>query len=97
MPDTPQDPFLGRLDEEARGLLLSVARQVSFMKGARLVRHGEPARGAWLLREGLAEAVVTLHYPPSTPSSYRHWGFQPSIRPTLRVDLPSLRVRCPRS
>jgi CRP-like cAMP-binding protein len=55
-----QGPFLERLDAEARDLLLSVARQVSFMKGARLVRHGEPARGAWLLREGLAEAVVMM-------------------------------------
>ena len=53
-------PFLDRLDPEARQLLLSVARQVSFMKGAQLVRHGEPARGAWLVREGSAEAVVTL-------------------------------------
>lgn len=52
--------FLERLDTEARDLLLSVARQVSFMKGAQLVRHGEPARGAWVLREGAAEAVVML-------------------------------------
>ena len=53
-------PFLERLDAEARDLLLSVARQVSFMQGSQLVRHGDPARGAWLLREGSAEAVVTL-------------------------------------
>ena len=53
-------PFLERLDAEARALLLSVAREVSYLKGARLVRHGEAARGAWLLREGLAEAVVML-------------------------------------
>ncbi len=53
-------PFLERLDAEARALLMSVARQVSFMKGALLVRHGDPARGAWLLREGVAEAVVML-------------------------------------
>ncbi len=52
--------FLDRLDPEARNLLLSVARQVSFMQGSQLVRHGEPARGAWLLREGAAEAVVVL-------------------------------------
>jgi CRP-like cAMP-binding protein len=52
--------FLERLDAEARALLLSVAREVSFMKGTQLVRHGEPARGAWLLREGTAEAVVML-------------------------------------
>lgn len=60
MPDELRSPFLESLDEEARALLMSVARQVSFIKGARLVRHGEPARGAWLLREGLAEAAVTL-------------------------------------
>jgi len=39
---------------------LAVARPVSFMKGARLVRHGESARGAWVLRSGSAQAVVTL-------------------------------------
>ncbi len=60
MPSDVSRPFLERLDTEARELLLSVARQVSFMKGAQLVRHGEPARGAWLLREGSVEAVVML-------------------------------------
>ena len=30
------------------------------MKGATLVRHGEPARGAYVLREGSVEAMVTL-------------------------------------
>ena len=52
--------FLQRLDDEARELLLAVARPVSYAKGARLVRHGEPARGAYVLRTGVAEAVVTL-------------------------------------
>lgn len=52
--------FLERLDADAQNLLMSVAKQVSFMKGAQLVRHGEPARGAWLLREGAADAVVML-------------------------------------
>jgi CRP-like cAMP-binding protein len=52
--------FLGGLDDEARSQLISVARPVSFMKGATLVRHGEPARGAYVLREGAAEAIVTL-------------------------------------
>ena len=52
--------FLESLDAEARDRLISVARPVSFMKGAILVRHGEPARGAYVLREGAAEAVVTL-------------------------------------
>ena len=52
--------FLDSLDAEARALLLSVARQVSFVRGAQLVRHGEAARGAWILREGSAAAVVML-------------------------------------
>ena len=51
--------FLERLEEEARTLLLSVARPVSFVPGATLVRHGEPARGAYVLREGTVEAIVT--------------------------------------
>src|SRR4051812_49034980 len=60
MPGLLPTPFLERLDAEARDLLLSVASPVSFIKGARLVRHGDPARGAWLLREGMAEAVVVM-------------------------------------
>ena len=52
--------FLERLDREARDLLLAVARPVSYDKGARLVRHGDPSRGAYVLREGAAEAIVTL-------------------------------------
>jgi CRP-like cAMP-binding protein len=60
MPAIAPRPFLDRLDAEARALLMSVARQVSFMKGAQLVKHGDPAKGAWLLREGSAEAMVTL-------------------------------------
>jgi len=52
--------FLDRLDAEARALLLAVARPVACEQGARLVRHGEAARGAYVLREGAAEAVVTL-------------------------------------
>ncbi len=56
----PRTAFLERLDAEARDLLLSVARPVSFLKGSQLVRHGDAARGAWLLREGSAEAVVRL-------------------------------------
>lgn len=52
--------FLERLDDEARGLLLGVARPVYYLKGARLVRHGETARGAYVLRSGSADAVVAL-------------------------------------
>ena len=52
--------FLDRLDEEARKLLLAVARPVSFEKGSRLVRHGDPSHGAYILKGGAAEATVTL-------------------------------------
>ncbi len=51
-------PFLHSLAPEARELLLAAARPVSFVKGATLVRHGEPARGAFVLREGAAEARI---------------------------------------
>lgn len=50
--------FLARLAPEARDLLLAAARPVSFVSGAALVRHGEAARGAFILREGEAEARV---------------------------------------
>src|SRR5688500_20132966 len=52
--------FLDRLDGEARDLLLAVARPVSHARGERLVRHGDPSRGAYVLRDGAAEATVTL-------------------------------------
>ena len=52
--------FLERLDDEARKLLLAVARRVSYATGARLVRHGETARGAYVLDTGRADAVVML-------------------------------------
>jgi len=52
--------FLDRLDDEARDLLLAVARPVAHAKSERLVRHGEASRGAFILREGGAEATVTL-------------------------------------
>lgn len=52
--------FLERLDPEARDLLLGVARPVTHAKNERLVRHGEASRGAYILREGAAEATVTL-------------------------------------
>lgn len=53
-------PFLDRLEPAARELLLSVARPVSFVAGATLVRHAEPARGAYVLRDGSVEAVVPM-------------------------------------
>ncbi len=58
--DDAARPFLERLDDAARHLLLSVARPVSFARGARLIRFGEESRGAYVLREGTAEASVVL-------------------------------------
>jgi CRP-like cAMP-binding protein len=52
--------FLDRLDSEARDLLLAVARPITHAKGDRLVRYGDPSRGAYLLKEGAAEATVLL-------------------------------------
>ena len=52
--------FLERLDGEARDLLFAVARSVSHKKGERLVRHGDPSRGAYVLKDGAAEATVRL-------------------------------------
>lgn len=40
--------------------LLAVAREVSFIKGAQLVRQGEASRGAFLIRTGTVEAHVAL-------------------------------------
>jgi CRP-like cAMP-binding protein len=40
--------------------LLTVAREVSFMKGAELVRQGEASRGCFLIRAGSVEARVAL-------------------------------------
>lgn len=42
------------------GQLLAVAREVSFMKGAELVRQGEASRGCFLIRAGTVEARVAL-------------------------------------
>ena len=51
-PDAPQgNPF---------AQLLAVAREVSFIKGAELVRQGEASRGAFLIRSGAVEARVAL-------------------------------------
>ena len=52
--------FLDGLDPAAREMLLAAARPVSFLPGQILVRQGEPARGAYILREGTADAVVWL-------------------------------------
>jgi len=40
--------------------LLAVAREVSFLKGAQLVRQGEVSRGAYLIRSGAVQACVAL-------------------------------------
>jgi CRP-like cAMP-binding protein len=52
--------FLERLDGEARELLLAVARPISHARGERLVRYGDAARGAYVLKAGAAEATVLL-------------------------------------
>ena len=52
--------FLERLDGEARDLLLAVARPVTHAPGERLVRYGDPSRGAYILKQGSAEATVLL-------------------------------------
>jgi CRP-like cAMP-binding protein len=39
---------------------LAIARPVSFAQGARLVRQGEPSRGAFVIGRGAAEARVAL-------------------------------------
>jgi CRP-like cAMP-binding protein len=52
--------FLESLEPDARELLLSVARPISHVPTAVLVRHGEPARGAYIVRSGTVEAIVTL-------------------------------------
>lgn len=46
--------------ENPFALLQAVAREVSFMKGAELVRQGEASRGAFLIRSGACEARVAL-------------------------------------
>jgi CRP-like cAMP-binding protein len=40
--------------------LLPIARAVSFREGERLVRQGEPSRGAFVIRKGAVEAQVAL-------------------------------------
>ena len=40
--------------------LVAVAREVSFIKGAELVRQGEASRGAFVIRSGAAEARIKL-------------------------------------
>jgi len=52
--------FLDRLDSEARDLLLAVARPITHAKGERLIRYGDPSRGAYLLKDGSCEATVLL-------------------------------------
>ena len=37
-----------------------MAQPVSFVSGSRMVRHGEPSRGAYVIRKGRIEARVTL-------------------------------------
>ncbi len=50
----------GTLQQNAFAKLLAVAREVSFVRGAELVRQGEASRGAYLIRSGTCEARVAL-------------------------------------
>ena len=52
--------FLDRLDSEARDLLMAVARPIAHAKGERLIRYGDPSRGAYLLKDGSCEATVLM-------------------------------------
>jgi CRP-like cAMP-binding protein len=52
--------FLESLDAQSRELLLSASTPVSFVSGSTLVRHGDPARGAYVVRQGTVQAEVTL-------------------------------------
>ena len=52
--------FLDRLDSEARDLLMAVARPITHAQGERLIRYGDPSRGAYLLKDGSCEATVLL-------------------------------------
>ena len=48
------------LDRAAAERLSSVAREVSFVPGAQIVRQNGPARGAYLIRKGTVEARIAL-------------------------------------
>ncbi|HZN86312.1 MAG TPA: cyclic nucleotide-binding domain-containing protein [Burkholderiales bacterium] len=48
------------LQQSGLAPLLAVAQPVSFTKGARLLQQGAASRGAYVVREGTAEAIVTL-------------------------------------
>src|SRR5262245_19447366 len=48
------------LDRAAAERLASVARDVSFLAGAQVVRQNGPARGAYMIRNGTVEARIAL-------------------------------------
>ena len=48
------------LDKSDVAQLLAMAQPVSFVSGSRMVRHGEPSRGAYVIRKGRIEARLTL-------------------------------------
>lgn len=48
------------LDKAEAAQLLAMAQPVSYLSGSRMVRHGEPSRGAYVIRKGRIEARVTL-------------------------------------
>ena len=57
---TASRSFLELLEPQARELLLAAATPISFVAGATLVRHGDPARGAYIVRQGSVQAEVLL-------------------------------------
>ncbi|MCY7387066.1 MAG: cyclic nucleotide-binding domain-containing protein [Burkholderiales bacterium] len=48
------------LDMSDAAQLLAMAQPISFVAGSRMVRHGEPSRGAYVIRKGRIEARLTL-------------------------------------
>jgi len=52
--------FLDILPPAARELLLAIARPVAYVPTQILVRQGEPARGAFILRQGTVDVLVVL-------------------------------------
>ncbi len=60
MADFSDNTLFRGLAPDLANALLPLAEPVSFLKGSRLVKQGEPARGAWLIREGTAEVRVIL-------------------------------------
>ena len=55
-----ENPVLKALDPRGLELLLSIARPISYVPGATLLRQGASAIGTFLLRQGSADVVLEL-------------------------------------